>query len=228
MKKISITILSSLLSALVMVNITCKKDDNNNNPPDNNGGGGNGCDGITEITYGGQTYNTVEIGDQCWLKENLNYQAGNSWCYDNDPSNCDTYGRLYDWETALDVCPSGWHLPSDDEWKILEGTVDSQYPVGDPVWDDTGYRGFDAGENLKSTSGWNSTGTNLYGFDALPGGHRDIIGSFYRLSYSGYWWSSSEGSGSYAWGRHQGFDSDGSLRYYYYNTYGFSVRCLKD
>jgi uncharacterized protein (TIGR02145 family) len=199
-------------------------------PYEISGGGGNGCDGITEITYGGQTYNTVEIGNQCWLAENLNYEAGNSWCYDNNPSNCDTYGRLYDWETALTVCPSGWKLPSDDEWKILEGTVDSQYPVGDPEWDDTGYRGLDAGKNLKSTSGWNSNGngTDLYGFGALPGGYRYSGGSFGHLGYYGYWWSSSEHSGTYAWSRGLFYGRDGSSRYRNYKTHGFSVRCLKD
>jgi uncharacterized protein (TIGR02145 family) len=199
---------------------------------DNNGGSGNGepCPGLETITYGGQVYNTVLIGNQCWLAVNLNYEAGNSWCYDNDPSNCDTYGRLYDWETALTVCPSGWKLPSDDEWKILEGTVDSQYPVGDPEWDDTGYRGLDAGKNLKSTSGWNSNrnGTDLYGFGALPGGRRYSGGSFNSLGNYGYWWSSSEYSGSYAWSRTLSYDSDGSHRYDGTKTYGRSVRCLKD
>jgi len=185
---------------------------------------------LETITYGGQVYNTVLISNQCWLAENLNYEAGNSWCYDNDPSNCNTYGRLYDWETALGVCPDGWHLPGDDEWKILEGTVDSQYPVGDPEWDGQGYRGFDAGKNLKSTSGWNNNGngTDLYGFGALPGGVRSSSGSFDYLGFYGYWWSSSERSGSGAWLRRLSYDNDGSRRYYYYKTYGRSVRCLKD
>jgi uncharacterized protein (TIGR02145 family) len=200
---------------------------------EDNGGGGTGepCPGMETITYGGQVYNTVLIGNQCWLAENLNYETGNSWCYHNDPSNCDTYGRLYDWETALTVCPSGWKLPSDDEWKILEGTVDSQYPVGDPEWDDTGYRGLDAGKNLKSTSGWssNGNGTDLYGFGARPGGYRSSGGVFTTLGYLGRWWSSSEYSGSGVWYRALYHDSGGSFRSDYdYEASGFSVRCLKD
>lgn len=197
-------------------------------------GGGGGisepCPGLETITYGGQVYNTVLIGNQCWLKENLNYEAGNSWCYDNDPSNCDTYGRLYDWETALTVCPPGWHLPSDDEWKILEGTVDSQYPVGDPEWDDLGWRGLDAAKNLKSSSGWynNGNGTDLYGFGALPGGSRHSGGTFDSLGRIGCWWSSSESSGTYVWYRNLDYDYGGSGRGSHYKTNGFSVRCLKD
>ena len=178
----------------------------------------------------GQQYETVEIGNQCWMAENLNYETGNSWCYDNDPSNCATYGRLYDWETALGVCPSGWRLPSDEEWKILEGTVDSQYPVGDPEWDGTDIRGLDAGDNLKSTSGWNhnGNGTDLYGFGALPGGIRSSSGSFTDLGDGGNWWSSSEYSGSNAWYRYLHYQIHGSIRYSTGKTYGSSMRCLRD
>ncbi|MCK4980234.1 MAG: hypothetical protein KAS62_07550, partial [Candidatus Delongbacteria bacterium] len=139
----------------------------------------------------GQNYSTVQIGDQCWMAENLNIgtridgvddPADNciieKYCYDNDNANCNTCGGLYSWDEMMQydttegiqgICPPGWHIPTDDEWKILEGTVDSQYPVGDPEWDGTSVRGFDAGLNLKSTSGWilNGNGTGLYGFTAL-------------------------------------------------------------
>ena len=62
-----------------------------------------------------QTYQTVTLGDQTWLAQDLNYETDNSWCYDDDPENCDTYGRLYDWEAARTACPAGWHLGSDEE-----------------------------------------------------------------------------------------------------------------
>ncbi len=175
-------------------------------------------------------YTTVQIGnrgtrDKCWMAENLNYEIGNSWCYGNTSANCVTYGRLYDWETALGACPGGWHLPTDDEWKILEGTVDTQYPVGDPIWDNTGFRGYDAGKNLKSASGWN--GTDLSGFGALPGGWRDHE-TFNGLGVYSRWLSSSEYSNpDLAWTRHLS-DDDRSSRGYHYKTDGYYVRCIKD
>ena len=209
------------------------------------GGAGQPCPGIETFQYQGQTYNTVLIGDQCWMKENLNWATGNSWCYDENPANCDTYGRLYDWATIMNgesssngvpsgvqgICPNGWHMPSDEEWKILQGTVDSQYGVGDPIWDDTGWRGYDAGTNLKSTSGWNSkdNGVDLYGFTALPGGSRDPSGSFGYLGDFGFWWSSTEESSGWGpWYRALGSHDPDVLRDYYSRFFGRSVRCLKD
>jgi uncharacterized protein (TIGR02145 family) len=169
----------------------------------------------------GNVYNTVLIGTQCWMKENLKVgtminggqkQTNNGiiekYCYNNNTANCDIYGGLYQWDEMMGysatpgvqgICPPDWHIPTDDEWKILEGTVDSQYGVGHSIWNNDGLRGFDAGKNLKSTSGWSSggNGTDLYGFGALPGGipgHQWVV----RLSRpnNGHWWSSSENSGT--------------------------------
>jgi len=160
------------------------------------------------------------------------------YCYDNDTNNCNTYGGLYQWDEMMQyttqqgaqgICPDGWHVPSDEEWKILEGAVDSQYPVGDPEWDQHGFRGYDAGTNLKTTSGWSyGNGTDLYGFAALPGGYRYGNGFFYGIGSYGYWWSFTEYSSSYAWYRTLRYYYDGVRRSSNYKTSGFSLRCLKD
>ena len=129
------------------------------------------------------------------------------------------------------ICPNDWHIPTDYEWKMLEGEVDSQYGFPDPEWNNTLYRGFDAGLNLKSLTGWNwgTNGTDLYGFTGLPGGCRS---NYYSYSYIGdiaCWWTSNEAlSGNYAWFR---FVSEFSTIYRNYDletTNGLSVRCIKD
>jgi uncharacterized protein (TIGR02145 family) len=213
---------------------------------------GEPCPGIPTVTYEGQVYNTVLIGDQCWFKENLNVGTminGNEnmsddgviekYCYDNDTANCEIYGGLYQWNEIMEytitpgmqgICPAGWHLPTDDEWKILEGTVDSQYPVGDPIWNQIEWRGYDAGLNLKSLNSWfiGGNGSGLYNYEALPGGYRDPDGYIYLFTDFGYFWSSSEGYSSYAWMRGLGCSWGGVHRTDYGKEYGLSVRCLKD
>ena len=199
----------------------------------------------------GQSYNTVLIGGQCWMAESLNIGTMingsenmsndgiiEKYCYDNDPANCEIYGGLYKWSEMMEytftqgvqgICPTGWHLPTDDEWKILEGTVDSQYPVGDPIWNNIGYRGFDAGVNLKSTSGWifGGNGSGLYDFEMHPCGSRGIYGDFNHLTIYAYFWSSTKYMTSNAYHRKLDFDSDKVARYNIYRGYGLSVRCLK-
>ncbi|MBN3036048.1 MAG: hypothetical protein JW861_10725, partial [Bacteroidales bacterium] len=194
------------------------------------GSGGIPCPGMPTVTWQGVTYHTVLIGDQCWLKENMNWETGISWCYDYDPSNCEIYGRLYNWPTALGVCPTGWHLPSDEEWKEIEGVVDNQYGYPDPEWDQTGWRGYDAGLNLKSTTGWNTggNGPDPYGFSALPGGTRAGLGLFYGLGHDSAWWTSTENVWSTAWRRYLSYYSEEANRYYYSMYYAFYVRCLRD
>ncbi len=204
------------------------------------------------FTYEGQSYNTVMIGEQCWMAENLNIgtridgsgnQTDNStiekYCYLDNTSNCDTYGGLYQWDEMMQyvttegtqgICPMGWHLPTDAEWKTLEGIVDTQYGVGNPEWDGTDWRGFDAGDRLKTTTGWynSGNGTDVFGFSALPGGYRGNGGYFYGIGYGGFWWSATESSYPNAW--------DHNLSYYYNKVNrttssrdrGFSVRCVRD
>jgi uncharacterized protein (TIGR02145 family) len=199
-----------------------------------------------------QVYTTVQIGGQCWMAENLNIGTRidgveemtdngiiEKYCYNNDPANCDIYGGLYQWNEIMEyattqsvqgICPAGWYIPTDDEWKILEGTVDSQYPVGDPIWNYLEWRGYDVGLNLKSESGWyaGGNGSGLYGFSALPSGYRHTNGIIINLGYHGDWWSSSEYSSTRAWRRLLGHLNDKSNRHHNTKGYGFSVRCLRD
>ena len=174
----------------------------------------------------GQEYEIVVIGNQTWFAENLNYEMENSWCYDNKAENCSKYGRLYTWDAAMQACPSGWHLASDDEWKKLEMYLGMTQTEANNTYS----RGTEEGKKMKSITGWknNGNGTNSSGFNALPGGGRDGDGSFYYLGDFGSWWSSSESSSSRAWLRNLYYDYDQVYRYYYNKTYGRSVRCLKN
>lgn len=137
----------------------------------------------------GQKYKVVTIEAQTWMAENLNYGSKESYCYADDVSNCSKYGRLYTWNAAMQVCPSGWHLPSEDEWKTLFAVVDDEWEsrlaaandperesllafIGDQSW---------AGYFLKSSSDWNGGGwgKDVFGFSALPAGEGNITdGSF--------------------------------------------------
>jgi len=139
-------------------------------------------------TRDGQSYKYVKIGSQTWMAENLNYKTGSSWCYYNNASNCQKYGRLYDWQTARSACPGGWHLPSDQEWSTLVQKVDSAT---------SGFK-LKANSNLWSTN----TGTNLYDFSVLPAGRRSFDETFDGLGYYAYFWSSSENAAFSAWYRY--------------------------
>jgi uncharacterized protein (TIGR02145 family) len=105
------------------------------------------------------------------------------------------------------------------------------YPVGDPIWEENGVRGFDVGKNLKSLNLWNDSGngTDEFGFSLFPGGYRDLDGSFIQLGNRGTFWSSSEYfTDTHAWYRHLKQDSDGSHKTSSYKTRGFAVRCILD
>jgi len=178
-----------------------------------------------------QSYKIVTIGNQTWFAANLNYETSDSWWYDNASGHGDNYGRLYTWEAALLACPSGWRVASDDEWKILEGAVDSKFPVGDPEWDSPYYRGYDAGKHLKSQSGWlTNNGTDAVGFKALPGGGFYPVAGFDFISDYAMFWTATE----------DGFNSESAFSRVLYSTYrtigrrqnnkkdAYSVRCIKD
>jgi uncharacterized protein (TIGR02145 family) len=156
----------------------------------------------------GKTYKTLEIGNQTWMAENLNFGTGSSsWCYNNKKRNAKKYGRLYDWQTAQNVCPSGWRLPSKNDFKTLIT--------------DTGGSGSNAYKALL-TSGSS-------GFSALLGGGRNCDGSFDGIGSRGGWWSSSEGGTNGAWGMDISSDIQIAIVYNFdYNELGYSVRCIKN
>ena len=133
-------------------------------------------------------------------------------------------------EGVQGICPDGWHIPTDEEWKQLEGEVDSQYGYPDPEWDNEGFRGFDVGKNLKSTTGWTFGGNGIdsFGFNALPAGTYNPTWMFSSIEYDGLWWLSSGGY-TYAWDRDISNNHDNVLRVHTSSMEeGHSVRCLKD
>jgi uncharacterized protein (TIGR02145 family) len=169
----------------------------------------------------GKTYKTVKIGEQVWMAENLNYNANGSVCYNGEEANCKKYGRMYNWETAMKACPSGWHLPSNEEWDILTGVAGGE----------------NSASNLKATNGWDDggNGNDKFGFSALPGGGGSPpdcgdCEEFGGVGNSGSWWSSTSDNkiATFAY-----------YKYIYYNNedlsyrkddkgFFYSVRCIKD
>ena len=174
--------------------------------------------GIKELvdSRDGKKYRMVEIGNQTWMAENLNYKIKGSCCYGNKDSNCAKYGRLYTWKVANVVCPRGWHLPSKSEFETLIESVG-----GKSV----------AGKMLKSTKGWRGggNGSDTYVFSAFPTGFRNYDTSFsYDGNYGAYFWSSTEFNSNYVYYMYLNYSGDSANLDYYYKLYGFSVRCLKD
>ncbi len=200
----------------------------------------------------GQSYETVQIGSQCWMAENLNIgacingginQTNNGiiekYCYDNSEALCDIYGGLYQWSEMMGhvtvagvtgICPEGWHIPTDEEWCILEQEVDPTITCNS-----TGWRGINGGGELKEdgTSHWsnpNTGATNNSGFTALPGGIGATGGTFAWLGFFGYWWTSSQFDPNTAWQRDLYYEVAQIRRLAASSNKlsGYSVRCLKD
>jgi len=228
---------------LVLAN-SCKKDGDNNN--NNNRGiifNPNLTYG-TIIDIDENVYKTIKIGTQTWMAENLktsHYSNGDligtttpatldvtaeatpkyQWAYDGNESNAATYGRLYTWFAVTDsrnICPTGWHVPTVEEWEIL-----TEYLGGITV----------AGGKMKETgtTHWlipNEGTNNETGFTALPGGERFYFGPFTFAGEFGSWWSSTEDSSAMASNRGMNYRDRDIFRYYNYKQSGFSVRCLMD
>ncbi|MCL2183927.1 MAG: fibrobacter succinogenes major paralogous domain-containing protein [Chitinispirillia bacterium] len=198
----------------------------------------------------GQTYRTVRIGNLTWMAQNLNFKTGNSWCYEDNESNCQKYGRLYDWNTAMSACPAGWRLPDNKDWNDLTKSAGGQLIElgdGDAYWSSVG-------KKLKSKTGWSDfscdkelkeilnewredcvlgkmnsgNGTDNFGFSALPGGYRITNGSFYYAGSIGYWWSATEYGSNYAYFRRMSSDIGYVREYDDGKGRGFSVLCVQD
>lgn len=199
-------------------------------------------DTVTDVSK--NPYYTVTIGTQVWMAENLkvtkfrngdlipNVTDSAEWSNLTTPAFCwynndegtygDTYGALYNWYTVKtgDLCPEGWHMPTDEEWTTL-----TAFLGGESI----------AGGKLKETgtAHWyspNSGATNETSFNARPGGYRyrDRDGKFASIGYSGLWWSTKEYSETYAWGRNMVFDRTVVNRGIITKKSGISVRCIKD
>jgi uncharacterized protein (TIGR02145 family) len=227
---------SSLIYVLAIVGVililtnSCKKNDDNNPPSDT----------VTDID--GNVYHTVTIGTQVWLVENLKTTRCNdgtpiplvtdiaSWSnldtlgycwYNNDIANKNTYGALYNWFAVNTgkLAIAGWHIPTDAEWTTL-----TDYLGGEDG----------AGGKLKETGTtyWrspNAGATNESGFTALPGGHRDVNGSFNAMGDDGYWWSSTiYGTTGKVWYRNMNYNYAGVLSVSNNKKNGHSVRCIRD
>jgi uncharacterized protein (TIGR02145 family) len=200
--------------------------------------------GSTLTDADGNTYNTVWIGNQQWMAENLKVtktvngnviplitddtewsnlgdnNTDSAYCYySNSTDSLAKYGALYTYAAAKNACPTGWHLPSDAEWTELENYISND-----------GHSGTE-GTALKSTSGWNNSGngTDNYGFSALPGGFRGSSnGTFNYVGYYGYWWSATGYNSSDAYLRSLDYNNSVVNRHNYGKSNGFSVRCVRD
>jgi len=183
--------------------------------------------GILTDSRDGKRYKVAWIGSQLWMAENLNFNAKGSKCYNNNESNCQKYGRLYNWDTAMNACPIGWHLPTNKEWDQLYRYVDNASGTESP------YESKTAGKLLKATNGWSKdrNGEDKYGFSALPGGKysHEIDNKFIYSGWAGYWWSSSKYNSFKSYGRYMQGDNDYASwdNFDAWEEQLFSVRCLQ-
>lgn len=238
MKKIRVlSAILPLMAAMIMIIVaSCKKE----NDPQT----------VTDID--GNVYKTVVIGNQTWMAEDLkttkfkdgsvipNVANDNEWItlaapgmcwYDNNPANKEIYGGMYNWYAANNskLCPTGWHVPSDNEWKQLEMNIGMTQTEAD----ETGFRGTDEGGKLKEkgTTHWeapNTGATNETGFTGLPGGYRNKYGSFGYIGKEVYWWSSTAESDTDGWERGLVTNASTIDRIGSKKIDGFYIRCIKD
>lgn len=187
-----------------------------------------------------QVYKTVQIGEQRWFAENLRFELKGTFCYDKNDANCKSYGRLYTWAAAMrlvdfynstlateavkkvhDVCPKGWHVPSNKEWKKMKFFVGKKG------------RSDGVGISLKAQEGWDvelriPAGSDEFGFNALPAGERHYIGEFMDKGSATQYWASNEfdAYGAYFW--RITYDSRTFDKVYESKDNAISVRCVED
>ncbi|HOW26565.1 MAG TPA: FISUMP domain-containing protein [Bacteroidales bacterium] len=201
------------------------------------------CGCVAPVVYEEQTYTTVQIGDQCWFKENLNVgtminssqggqlQTDNAiiekYCYGNNPENCAEYGGLYEWQEAMQyvteegaqgICPPGWHIPKDGEFGVLVSLYGG-YPNAAGDLKEAGYAHWNPP---------NTNATNASGFTGLPGGLRSRwVGSFTSLHEVGYQWSSTQNLSACAWTNDLWYNYPLVERACLESDFGLSIRCVK-
>jgi uncharacterized protein (TIGR02145 family) len=216
---------------------------------------GGGSSAITTVSdIDGNIYNVIAIGNQKWMKENLkvrkyrnndsipgnlsnpDWVATNSGAcaiFGNDIQNLSKFGRLYNWYAIADprgLCPAGWHVPTDNDWKSLEETLGMLFTE----LNNSNQRGAtqNVGGKLKSISAlWNppnTGGTNNSGFSAEPGGFRNDLGEFQYSGDISFLWSSSLNTSSVPWYRSLSNGLSGIVRTTFSQTAGMSVRCVQD
>ena len=202
-------------------------------------------DSVTDVE--GNVYHVVAIGGKSWLRENLKvtrYRNGDAipqvvpdaqwkilttgaFCnYDNLAANGDTYGKLYNFYAFADsrgLCPTGWHVPADNEWAAL-GSFLGGNDVAGGLMKSTGT--IEQGTGLWYAP--NTGATNSCGFSGLPGGYRINYGTYYSIGNVGYFWSSSDTASANGWNYVLDANNSELLRNYNFKPNGFSVRCCKD
>lgn len=203
---------------------------------------------VTDVQ--GNVYNTIKIGDQWWMTENLKVKVYNdstpiwevkstdtdsAWGSRNDGAFCDLdkrYGLHYNWyavSNSKKIAPIGWHIPGDDEWKTLE----TELGMSGEEADKTGWRGEEESAKLipELSAGWPAGivyGNNESGFQALPGGCRLFNGKKGEITVTAYWWSRTENGTSTAFYRNVSPFQERIFRYFADKNYGLTIRCVKD
>ncbi len=205
-----------------------------------------GKQGPNIIDIEGYKYKTVIIGTQHWMAENLKVSKYNDgteipflsdtckslcqvtspgWKYFGNISNNETYGKLYNWYAvsttkngSKNVCPLGWHIPTDDEWEILSNYLGGSNVAGGKM-KEVGYLHW-------NTPNTNATNTSL--FNGLPGGCSNLFGFCSLINQSGWWWSSTVDKSNDAWYRNLVYSSEKLGRFSDDKSSCISIRCLKD